>query len=211
MKAIEPTEFIALILTSPSGAGKTTLVRRLLEAMPDLALSVTYTTRAPRVNEVDGRDYHFVDHARFEAMIGEGVFAEWAEVHGNLYGTSMARVDEARRSSSGLIFVIDHQGARQIKARIPEAVGVFVLPPSLKELEARLRRRGTDDEETIRRRLANATGELMHYGLFDHVVVNDDLDLATQDLVSIVRAERARRWRRAQSVERVLRGGVVTR
>lgn len=179
--------------------------------MPDLALSVTYTTRAPRVNEVDGRDYHFVDHARFETMIGEGVFAEWAEVHGNRYGTSMARVDEARRNSSGLIFVIDHQGARQIKARIPEAVGVFVLPPSLKELEARLRRRGTDDEETIRRRLANATGELMHYGLFDHVVVNDDLDLATQDLVAIVRAERTRRWRRAQSVERVLRGGVVTR
>lgn len=211
MSAVQPTEFLPFILTSPSGAGKTTLVRRLLEAQPDLGLSVTYTTRAPRPGEENGRDYHFVDRAHFDAMIEQGVFAEWAEVHGNRYGTSMARVDEARRAHSGLIFVIDHQGARQIKARIPEALGVFILPPSLAELERRVRLRATDDEATIRRRLANASGELMHYGLFDHVVINDDLDAATEELVAIVRAERTRRWRRAAMVERVLRGGALQR
>lgn len=211
MSTVQPLDFLPLIVTSPSGAGKTTLVRRLLASQSDLALSVTYTTRAPRPGEEDGRDYHFVDRARFDVMIADGVFAEWAEVHGNRYGTSLTRVEEARRTHRGLVFVIDHQGARQIKARLPDAVGVFIVPPSLAVLEARLRHRATDDEATIRRRLANATGELMHYGLFDHLVVNDDLDAATADLAAIVRAERTRRWRSAALVERVLRGGDVGR
>ena len=200
-------DFLALIVTSPSGAGKTTLVRRLLEAVPDLAVSVTYTTRAPRHGEVDGRDYHFIDRARFDDMVARDQFAEWAEVHGNRYGTAFERIREARRTHRGLVFVIDHQGARQVKARIPDAVGVFVLPPSFAVLEERLRGRGTDSEEVIQRRLANARGEVMHYGLFDHVLINDDLDAAVQELVAIVRAERARRWRRGPLVERVLRGG----
>lgn len=211
MSLTQPTDFIPLIVTSPSGAGKTTLVRRLLSELPEMALSVTHTTRAPRPGEIDGRDYHFVDRPAFDAMITGGAFAEWAEVHGNRYGTSIARINEARATHAGLVFVIDHQGARQIKSRIPEAVGVFVLPPSLRELEARLRRRGTDDDPTIARRLSNATGEVIHYGLFDYVIVNDELDLATQDLVAIVRAERSRRWRRAPRVEALLRGEEVAR
>lgn len=203
----ERADFLPLIVTSPSGAGKTTLVRRLLAAMPELVVSVSYTTRAPRPGEEDGRDYHFVDRARFDGMVADEQFVEWAEVHGHGYGTSLRRIEEARARHGGVVFVIDHQGARQIKARIPDAVGVFVLPPSFDVLEARLRGRGTDSEETIVRRLANARGEMMHYGLFDHILINDDLDAAARELESIARAERTRRWRRAHLVERVLRGG----
>ncbi len=198
--------FLPLIVTSPSGAGKTTLVRRLLERYPDMAQSVSVTTRAPREGELDGRDYHFVSVETFRAMESRGAFAEWAEVHGHYYGTSLEKMVEARARLRGMIFVIDTQGARQLKARVPEAVGVFVLPPSLTELERRLRGRGTDSEETIARRMRNAIGELTHYGLFDYVVLNDDLDEATRELHSIVQAERSRRWRRAAMVERVIRG-----
>lgn len=200
-------DFLALIVTSPSGAGKTTLVRRLLAAVPELTVSVSYTTRDPRPGEADGRDYHFVSRERFDAMVADEMVLEWAEVHGHRYGTSVERVREARRTHRGVVFVIDHQGARQIKARVPDAIGVFVLPPSMEVLEQRLRGRGTDAEATIARRLVNARAELTHYGLFDHVLVNDDLEAASEELVAIVRAERARRWRRAHLVERVIRGG----
>lgn len=199
-------EFLPLIVTSPSGAGKTTLVRRLLDRCPDMAQSVSVTTRAPREGEVDGRDYHFVSVDTFRAMEARGAFAEWAEVHGHFYGTSLEKMVEARAHLRGMVFVIDTQGARQLKARVPEAIGVFVLPPSLVELDRRLRGRGTDSDETISRRMRNALGELTHYGLFDYVVLNDDLDAASDELLAIVRAERTRRWRRAAMVERVLRG-----
>jgi guanylate kinase len=200
-------DFLPLIVTSPSGAGKTTLVRRLLARHPELAQSVSVTTRSPRAGEEDGRDYHFVSRATFDEMVARGAFAEWAEVHGQRYGTSLEKVGEVRSRVKGMVFVIDQQGARQFKARVPEAVGVFVLPPSLDVLERRLRGRGTDNEESVARRLRDARVELTHYGMFDYVVVNDDLDAASAELEAIVVAERARRWRRAAAVESVLRGG----
>src|SRR5215510_6625468 len=124
-------DFVLLILSSPSGAGKTTLTKKLLESFPELRFSVSHTTRAPRANEKDGREYHFLDRAKFERMIADGAFLEWAEVHGNLYGTSLSEIDSARATTGcrGIIFDIDYQGARQIRAKLPEVVGVFILPP----------------------------------------------------------------------------------
>ena len=139
-------DFLLLILSSPSGAGKTTLTRMLLERCPDLRFSVSHTTRAPRDSEVDGRDYHFIDRARFHDLVGQGAFLEWAEVHGNLYGTSTAEIDRARLAPgcTGMIFDIDYQGARQIRSKVDDVVAVFVLPPSMRELERRLRGRASE-------------------------------------------------------------------
>ncbi len=204
MAAGEVEGFLMLIVSSPSGAGKTTLCTRLRQQFPDLRFSVSHTTRRPRPNEQDGREYHFVDEDAFEAMVGGGKFAEWASVHGRYYGTALAEIDEARRSANGIIFDIDYQGARQIRAHMPEAVSVFILPPSHAELERRLRGRGTEDEETTMRRLHNATREIAHYGLFDYVVVNDDVDRAAVRLGSIVIAERCKRQRHALRCEELL-------
>lgn len=203
--SLEPEdEFLLLIISSPSGAGKTTLCNRLRGEFPDLRFSVSHTTRSPRPTEVDGREYHFVETGRFEAMVREGAFAEWARVHGNLYGTSVAEIDVARRDARGVLFDIDYQGARQIKARLPEAVSVFILPPSLAELERRLRGRGTEDEATTLRRLDNAKAEIEHYGFFDYLLVNEDLEEATLNLVGIFRAEECRRSRKARRAEALL-------
>lgn len=202
--------FLPLIVSSPSGAGKTTLLKRLLSRHPDMVQSVSCTTRAPREGEVDGRDYCFIDEETFGDMIRRDAFAEWAEVHGNRYGTSVERIDAARKQHGGMVFVIDVQGARQLKARIADAVAVFVLPPSLSELESRLRGRGSESDASLERRMRNAVGELSHYAGFDYVVVNDDLDAASREMEAIVLAERSRRWRRARLVEQVLRGERVT-
>ena len=199
-------DWLLLILSSPSGAGKTTLKNRLLGEFRDLRFSVSHTTRKRRPSEIDGREYHFVDRPAFEAMAREGAFAEWAEVHGNYYGTSLREIEAARQTHRGVVFDIDYQGARQIKAKLPEAVGVFILPPSLGELERRLRGRGTEDEQTTRRRLQNAKGEIAHYGIFDYVVVNDDIELAYGKLRGIVFAERSRRYRKASLCEALLLG-----
>jgi guanylate kinase len=199
-------ELQLLIISSPSGAGKTTLTRRLLETFPGFVFSVSHTTRPPRPSEVDGRDYHFTSVPEFERLREAGAFAEWAEVHGNLYGTSLQEIERAReRGMEGILFDIDYQGARQIKAKLHDATGVFILPPNLTELERRLRGRGSDDDETIARRLAKAKAEIEHYGFFDYVVVNDELDRATDDLHGIVRAERCRRHRLAHRAEALLR------
>jgi guanylate kinase len=202
-------DFLLLILSSPSGAGKTTLTRRLLESCPELRFSVSHTTRAPRGPEVDGQDYHFVDRARFLELVSQGAFLEWAEVHGNLYGTSIAEIDRARATPGcrGMIFDIDYQGARQIQSKIPDVTAVFVLPPSMEELERRLRGRGLDSEESLRRRFAMAMREIEHYALFDYVIVNESIELAFEELRSIAVAERTRRCRRAPLAESLLRTG----
>lgn len=200
----DPSDFLLLILSSPSGAGKTTLTNKLREAFGTLRFSVSHTTRRPRPNEQDGREYHFVDRPRFEAMVKAGAFAEHAEVHGNLYGTSLEEIRAARAGSSGVIFDVDYQGARQIKAHFPEAVGVFILPPTLAELERRLRGRGTEDDATTRRRLEAAKREIEHYGFFDYVIVNDDVQTAHEKLRGIVLAERCKRTRHALVCEAML-------
>ena len=204
-------DFLLLILSSPSGAGKTTLTRKLLTEHPELRFSVSHTTRAPRPNEVDGRDYHFVDRAKFQALVAQGAFLEWAEVHGNLYGTSVAEIDRARAEAGcwGMIFDIDYQGARQIRVKKPDVVSVFILPPSMAELERRLRGRASDSEEAVLRRFETARLEIEHYALFDYLVVNDDLQRAYDELRSITVAERARRWRRSELAEGLLRTGVL--
>ena len=206
-------ELLLLILCSPSGAGKTTLTRRLLQQFQnELGFSVSHTTRPPRPTEVKGRDYHFIDRDTFQGMASRGEFAEWAEVHGNLYGTSLGELTRARdEGRRGILFDIDYQGARQIKTKLPEAIGVFILPPSMAELERRLRTRATDSEEQIAKRFAKARIEIEHYGLFDYLVINDDLEKAGAELVGIVHAERARRWRRAGYAEQLLRDGKLER
>ena len=197
---------LPLIVSSPSGAGKTTLTTRLLTLLPELRFSVSHTTRKPRQNEQDGREYHFVDRAQFLKLIEQGAFLEWAEVHGNLYGTGKAELHHGKKAR-GIIFDIDHQGARQIKSSEPDAVAVFILPPSMAILEKRLRGRASEDEETVQRRFNVALREIEHYGLFDYVLVNEDLDEATKQLESIFRAEECRRHRAARHAERLLAEG----
>lgn len=206
-RAADP--FLLLILSSPSGAGKTTLTRRLREKFPSLRFSVSHTTRKPRSNEHDGKDYHFVDRAQFDELVERDAFLEWAHVHDNCYGTSLAEIERAKAEPgcSGIIFDIDYQGARQIRAKVPDAVAVFILPPSMLELERRLRGRATDSDEVVRRRFAVAQVEIEHYGFFDYLVVNDDVESAFEHLQGIVLAERSRRVRRAELAERLLRQG----
>ncbi|MCC6647661.1 MAG: guanylate kinase [Polyangiaceae bacterium] len=203
-------DWLLLILCSPSGAGKTTLKNRLLAARGDLRFSVSHTTRPRRPHEVDGRDYHFIDRARFGEMTARHEFAEWAEVHGNRYGTSLAEIEAARATHRGVVFDIDYQGARQLRASLDGPVSVFVLPPSMAELERRLRSRGDEGEESVLRRLANARVEIEHYAIFDYTIVNDDLDRASEELGAIVDAERARTRRRARLAEQMLLQGSIT-
>ena len=202
-------DFLLLILSSPSGAGKTTLTRLLEQKFPELRFSVSHTTRRPRPNEVDGRDYHFADREQFESMVRAHAFLEWAEVHGNLYGTSIQEVDTSRATANcaGMIFDIDYQGARQIRAKIPDVVSAFILPPSMEELEKRLRGRASDSEDVVQRRFAAAKREIDHYAFFDYLIVNQALDEAFEELSSVIVAERARRTRRSSLAENLLRGG----
>jgi guanylate kinase len=203
------SDFLLLILSSPSGAGKTTLTRMLLDNCPELRFSVSHTTRAPRSNEVNGRDYHFVDRGRFVDLVGQEAFLEWAEVHGNLYGTSTAEIDRARATPgcTGMIFDIDYQGARQIKAKLDDVVAAFILPPSMQELERRLRGRASETDDALALRFAVARREIEHYALFDYLVINDDITRAFDELRSIAIGERARRQRRARLAESLLRTG----
>jgi len=203
-------DLLLLIISSPSGAGKTTLTRKLLESFPDLTFSVSHTTRTPRTGEVDGQDYYFVDRAGFEAMVRAERFAEWAEVHANLYGTSLSELDRARElGKKAILFDVDYQGARQIKARLPQAVGVFILPPSMDELKKRLEGRALDSADVIARRFDKARLEIEHYLFFDYLVVNDQVEEAAARLRGIVYAERSRRERLAGYAENLLRSGMV--
>ena len=192
------------IISAPSGSGKSTLVSRLMAHMPGLMFSISYTTRKPRGAEVDGRNYHFVARADFEAMIANGQFLEWAEVFGNYYGTHRGVLEKARAGAVDLVLDIDVQGARQLQCSIPEAVTIFILPPSRAVLEQRLRARGEDREEVIQRRLHDAAGEIGNYRAYDYVVINRDLNESDSLLCAIVRAERVRRTRVEDQIEPIL-------
>ena len=180
------------IVVAPSGAGKTSLVSALLQAEPAVELSISYTTRAARTGEVDGQHYHFVDHATFQSMIAAGDFLEYAEVYGNFYGTSVRWLQSRLEEGRDILLEIDWQGAEQVRKVFPEALGIFILPPSIEELERRLRGRGTDTEEVILRRLASARSEINKVAEYDYIVVNDDFERARLDLISIFRARRLR-------------------
>lgn len=203
-------DLLLLIVSSPSGAGKTTLTRRLLAQFPDLTFSVSHTTRPARHNEVDGSDYHFVDREEFERMIERDAFAEWAEVHDHLYGTSVSELDRAHHMGmEGIVFDVDYQGARQIRAKFPHAVSVFILPPSMQELERRLRSRAADDETVIARRYRKAREEIERYPYFDYLIINRQLETAEAKLQGIVYAERCRTSRMARLAERLLQVGTT--
>jgi guanylate kinase len=183
---LEPSRGLLIVVSSPSGAGKTTLCHRLIDEFPEIVFSVSYTTRSKRRGEEEGVDYHFVDRARFDEMVANEEFAEWAEVHGNRYGTTAEAVRQALEGGRHVLFDVDYQGGRQIKAKFEkEAVLVFVLPPSLEELERRLRQRATDAPEVIDRRLEKAHEELKQYGLYQYLIVNDELPRAYDRLRAI--------------------------
>ncbi|WP_417349767.1 guanylate kinase [Ferrimonas sp.] len=179
------------IVSAPSGAGKSSLIGALLKDKPaDMQVSVSHTTRAPRPGESDGVHYHFVDKEAFKALIDQGAFFEWAEVFGNYYGTSRVTIEQTLDKGIDVFLDIDWQGARQVKALMPEAIGIFILPPSREELERRLNSRGQDSADTIAARMADAVDEMSHYDEYDYLIVNEDFDTALADLSAIVLANR---------------------
>jgi guanylate kinase len=197
---------LMLVLSSPSGAGKTTIARRLLEAEPDLVLSVSVTTRPRRPGEAEGVDYSFIDRARFAAMIEDGELLEHAEVYGHGYGTPRAPVDRTLSSGRDVLFDIDWQGAQQLREVAGEDMAsVFILPPSTRELERRLRRRAQDPEEVVRRRLDQVAADVTHWAEYDYVLVNSDLDASIRGVRAILAAERLRRRRQPGLAEFVQR------
>jgi guanylate kinase len=175
-----------LVISAPSGAGKTSLVKALLEREPHLRFSISYTTRKPRTAEQNGRDYFFVDHATFEEMVAAGGFLEHAKVFDNYYGTPKQQVQDILDNSEHVILEIDWQGAQQIRKAMPDCQSIFILPPSRQELERRLRGRGTDGDEVIARRLRDSVSDMTHWNEFDYVVINDDFERALGDLAAIV-------------------------
>ncbi|MBI4293902.1 MAG: guanylate kinase [Betaproteobacteria bacterium] len=178
------------VISAPSGAGKSSLIRAVLAEDRNLALSISHTTRSPRRGERNGFDYHFVDPAAFQAMTERGEFLETAEVHGNRYGTSQKWIEATLRQGRDVLLEIDWQGAQQVRKAYPDAITAFILPPSIAELERRLRARAQDSDEVIRRRVANAVEELGHVSEFDYVIINTDFEEARRDLAALVRAAR---------------------
>ena len=192
------------IVSAPSGTGKTTLVERLVQVVPDLALSRSFTSRPPRGGECDGVDYNFITRVRFDRMVENGEFLEWADVFGNCYGTSASETDRVLADGHDLVLVIDVQGARQVRAKRTGTIGIFVLPPTFAVLEERLRGRSKDTEAQIQRRLQVARQEVGAVSDYDYVVVNDDLDPAVSRLTAIVEAERARLRRMEPTAARII-------
>ncbi|MBC7514090.1 MAG: guanylate kinase [Herminiimonas sp.] len=180
------------MVVAPSGAGKSTLVNALLEKEPAIRLSISYTTRAPRPKETDGREYYFTDANDFLARRAAGEFLESAEVHGNYYGTSRLKIAEQIAAGADLLLEIDWQGAQQLKKQFPEAVGIFILPPSIDALEDRLKKRGQDDAHVITRRILAAGGEIAHASEFEYVIINQEFGTALDELCAIVKATRCR-------------------
>ena len=195
---------LLFIVSAPSGTGKTTLVERLVQHVPNLRMSRSYTSRAARVGEQDGVDYNFISRDRFEAMIGEEAFLEWADVFGSYYGTSAADTDAALAHGEDVVLVIDVQGARQVRGLGRQVVSIFVLPPSSAILEQRLRGRSKDTDEQIARRLAVARREVSEYSQYDYLVINDELNAAVERLQGIVAAERARIQRMRPKAETII-------
>lgn len=196
-----------VVVSAPSGAGKTSLCLEIRKLVPDLAYSISYTTRPPRLGEVDGRDFFFVKEPVFRQMAERGEFAEWASVHGNLYGTSARFLEQALGRGEDILLDIDTQGARQLRARYPEGVYVFVVAPSIKELEQRLLERKSDAPQEIARRLGRAREEITAWREYDYLIVNQDLDEAVQQLSAIVMAERARTTRLTLTIPDLDEGG----
>lgn len=197
-----PRRGLMFILSSPSGAGKTTIAKKLLSDDGNLALSVSATTRPMRAGEVDGRDYHFITRETFEAMVARDEFLEWAEVFGNLYGTPRAAIAQELEAGQDFIFDVDWQGAQQLSQRAREdVVSVFLLPPSIGELEARLRGRGTDDAEVIAGRMARARDEISHWDGYDYIVVNEDLERCFARVRTVLEAGRLTRKRQTGLIE----------
>jgi len=193
-----------VVVSSPSGGGKGTLIDRVLKTVPGVSYSVSYTTRAPRGTEENGREYFFVDEPAFRQMIERGEFLEWANVYGHLYGTSSAQVERERAAGRDIILEIDVQGADSIRHKVAEGVSIFILPPSFELLRGRLVTRGTDSAADLERRLKGAPAEVAQYENFDYVILNDDINRASQQLASVIYAERARRERQEVSLRNAL-------
>jgi guanylate kinase len=196
---------LLFVVSAPSGTGKTTVVERLVEVQPRLVKSRSYTSRPARPGETDGVDYNFVSRPEFEALVGRGEFLEWADVFGNLYGTSRSETERRLAEGDDVVLVIDVQGARQVRATKRDAVAVFVLPPSFQLLEQRLRGRSQDSDGAIARRLETARQEIAAVREYDYVVVNDELDRCVSELQAIVTAERARLGRRMAAIAPIVR------
>ncbi|MET0445836.1 MAG: guanylate kinase [Pseudorhodoplanes sp.] len=192
---------LMFVLSSPSGAGKTTLTRMLIDEIADLRMSVSVTTRPPRPGEVDGKDYYFVDQAKFDAMVANDELLEWAKVFDNCYGTPRAPVETALAAGHNVLFDIDWQGAQQLNSRAPsDVVSVFILPPSVQALEQRLHTRAQDSEEVIRGRMKKAGDEMSHFDAYDYIVVNDNIGIAFEAVKSILRAEQLKLQRQVGMV-----------
>ena len=194
------------VVSAPSGAGKSTLVQRLVQSVPELVFSISFTTRKPRPGEVDGRDYFYIDDARFDAMVAEGGFVEWVQVYGHRYGTGRAWLNGVLATGRDVLLDIETTGARNLRQAIPEARMIFILPPSAASLEQRLRSRGKDSDEQIRIRMDHARHELEHYLAYDFLVLNDDLEAAYRQFESVILATRAGRERMTPAAQRILEG-----
>ena len=196
-------EGLILILSAPSGAGKTSLCRELFKTFPDMKESVSYTTRAPRVGEVEGEAYHFVSNEVFDGMVAEDAFAEWAEVHGNKYGTALSTLEEARKNGVDLVLDIDCQGAMRLKEQFEGGVYVFIMPPSMEELRRRLEHRSSDAQEVIELRIARAAAEIREARWYDYIIFNDNFDVACRELAAVVIAHRRKTFRMMEKVGKV--------
>jgi len=197
---------ILFVITAPSGTGKSSLCWAAIEHVDNLAFSVSHTTRPPRINEKEGRDYYFVDENTFKRMVSKDEFLEWAVVYDRYYGTSKAEIERARRRGVDLLIEIDRQGARQIREKLPDAVGIIIVPPSLEVLRERLKERGTESEEEIERRLAIAADELSEFPHFEYAVINDNFELATRRIVHIIHAERLKVKHQKDKLEKIVKG-----
>ncbi|MBC8028815.1 MAG: guanylate kinase [Pyrinomonadaceae bacterium] len=195
---------ILFVVSAPSGGGKGTLIQRVLNKVPDLSYSVSYTTRAPRNGEVDGREYFFITPDTFEQMVAADEFLEWAHVHSKRYGTSRRQVSREISEGRDIILEVDVQGAASVRELIPDSVSVFIVPPSFEVLRQRLRARGTDSLEELDLRLRNAPRELEHYSAFQYLIINDDADRAASELRAIIQAERARLSRQESEIKKIV-------